>query len=251
LIVTCADHDKAVEVTKSFKGKVIKYGRELPINKTTPDYYSYKNVTQTKDGLRFTISIGGASYAIQSPMLGLYQAENITACFAMAHQLGVSPEIIVASIAQFQGLKRRMEKRYEGDITVIDDIAHSPEKASSVLNTLKSIYTGKVIAVFEPNIGGRSRESLGKYCNAFRDADLVVIPRLTKLKIAEEEKNIPIEGAELAAEISKTHSNVQYIDDDEKVSEFLTKNSKKGDVIAFLGSHGFRGMIEEMVKRIG
>jgi UDP-N-acetylmuramate-alanine ligase len=179
-------------------------------------------------------------------MLGLYQAENITGCFAMAFSIGVPAEKIVQALSEFKGLKRRMEKRYEGDITVIDDIAHSPEKSNSVLSTLRSVYTGKIITIFEPNIGGRSRESKAKYDNAFSNSDIVIIPRLTKLKVAEDKDEQPMEGAELAEVIAKTHPNTKYIENDEDLVTFLKSESTAGDVIAFLGSHGFRGMIEEV-----
>jgi UDP-N-acetylmuramate: L-alanyl-gamma-D-glutamyl-meso-diaminopimelate ligase len=249
-IVACTDRDDVREITKKFKGKIIPYGRELPIAKTQSEYFAYKNVTQTKNGLDLTISHDGKDYMIHSPMLGLYQAENITGCFAMAFSLGISGEKIINALANFKGLKRRMEKRYEGDVTVIDDIAHSPEKSSSVLGTLRSVYTGKIITIFEPNSGGRSRESVAKYDNAFSDSDIVIIPRLTKLKIAEDKDEKPMEGAELAEVIAKTHSNVKYIENDEKLVTFLKSNTATGDVIAFLGSHGFRGMIEVIVGKL-
>jgi UDP-N-acetylmuramate-alanine ligase len=142
-------------------------------------------------------------------------------------------------------MKRRLEKRYIGNITVFDDIAHSPEKASTVLNNLKEIYPGKIVAVFEPNIGGRSRESISKYNNSFKDADVVIIPRLSKLKIGDTNK--PMEGDELVEVIKKTHKNAIYIEDDNNLIKFLVENTKKGDCVAFLGSHGFRNMIEEFI----
>ena len=249
-VVACTDRTETKEILKNFKGKIIPYGRELPINNTTPDYFAYKNVSQSLKGLSFTIKHNATEYKINSPLIGLYQAENITGCFAMTSNLGIKPETIIEAIGSFKGLKRRMEKRFEGKVSVIDDIAHSPEKAYSVISTLKSIYQGKIYIVFEPNIGGRSREAITKYDNAFSDADCVIIPRLTKLKINENSSEQPMEGDELAEVISKTHSNTKYIDDDNKLVSFLTENSKQGDVIAFLGSHGFRSMIEETIKSI-
>jgi UDP-N-acetylmuramate-alanine ligase len=183
-------------------------------------------------------------------MLGLYQAENITGGFAMAVSIGINPTVAIEAISKFKGLKRRMEKRYEGDITIIDDIAHSPEKARSVINTLRSVYSGKIIVIFEPNIGGRSHESKAKYDNAFNDADIVIIPRLTKLKVAENTDQQPMEGDELCATISKTHKNAIYLDDDTKLVDYIKSIAQKDDIIAFLGSHGFRGMIEETMKKI-
>jgi len=253
-IVACTDRDDVKDIISSFKGKIIPYGRTLPITQATDlsfaKYFAYKNVSQTKNGLDLTISHDGKDYSVHSPMLGLYQAENITGCFAMAFSLGVSAEKIVEAISSFKGLKRRMEKRFEGEITVIDDIAHSPEKSSSVLNTLRSVYSGKIITIFEPNSGGRSRESITKYDNAFSNSDIIIIPRLTKLKVGEGKDAQPMEGDELAKVISKTHPHVKYIEDDEELVAFLKKESVAGDVIAFLGSHGFRGMIEETIEMI-
>jgi UDP-N-acetylmuramate: L-alanyl-gamma-D-glutamyl-meso-diaminopimelate ligase len=248
IIVACTDRNDVKSITNSFKGQIIPYGRELPILQTKPDYFAYKNLSQSIEGINFTISNNGNEYNIHSPMLGLYQAENITGCFAMAKSIGIKTEKIIEAISKFNGLKRRMEKRLEKNVTIIDDIAHSPEKAFSVIDTLKSIYSEKIIVIFEPNIGGRSRESREKYNNAFSKADIVIIPRLTKLKIDENAKEQPMDGQELRDTISKTHSNVKYIEDDQALVDYLKSKSKKGDVIAFLGSHGFRGMIEEAIK---
>ncbi len=252
-IVACADHEGVTNILKEYKGNTIFYGKNS--FRGLPSAYVYNNVVQTKDGLDFTIIHSDIEYKIHSSMIGLFQVENITGCFAMAMELGVAPEKIIKAISLFKGLKRRLEKRFEDKtqkckITVFDDIAHSPEKSGSVLQTLRSIYNDKIITVFEPNIGGRSREAVPKYDNAFTNSDIVIIPRLTKLKIAEDSKEQPMEGNELAEIISKTHNNVHYIDNDEKLIDFLITNSNDEDVIVFLGSHGFRGMIEETINKL-
>jgi UDP-N-acetylmuramate: L-alanyl-gamma-D-glutamyl-meso-diaminopimelate ligase len=252
-IVTNKDQEGISETIEGHKGKIVWYGKSGD--------YSFEQVKQSKVGLNFIIKHGVKAFSIKSPMLGAFQAENITGCFAMAHELGVSTEKIIAAIASFKGMKRRLEKRLDGDssksgVTVFDDIAHSPEKAASVLKELRSIYKGKIIAVFEPNQGGRERASTVKYDGAFKDADIVVIPRLTKLKIANDQGSIindqgrPMEGEELVATICKTHKDCHYIEDDNNLVNFLLSQTKKGDVITFLGSHGFRGMIEEMVRKL-
>jgi UDP-N-acetylmuramate-alanine ligase len=183
-------------------------------------------------------------------MIGLFQAENITGCFALARALGVETKAIIKAVAEFKGLKRRMEKRFEGAVTVVDDIAHSPEKARSALSTLRSIYKGKIIAVFEPNIGGRETGAAGKYDGAFKDADIVIIPRLTKLKMSGDPAEAPMEGDALAKVIGKSHPETRYLDDDRELVKEVLQEAKKEDVIVFLGSHGFRGMIEEVVTSL-
>src|SRR3989344_142103 len=225
--------------------KRIAYGKE----ECSFPFYRYQNVQQSKDGITFEIvDLEVKTHTIHSPMLGEFQAENITGCFAMAREIGIEPRAIIKAIAEFKGMKRRLEKRHEGDITVIDDIAHSPEKAASVLATLRNIYQGKIFVVFEPNIGGRQKEAVSKYDNAFKKANEIIIPRLTKLKVSDDEDKRPLEGDELTKVISKTHPNTYYIDNDDTLIHHITAHAKKGDVIAFLGSHGFRGMIEETIK---
>ena len=68
------------------------------------------------------------------------------------------------------------------------------------------------------------------------------------MKIGENEK--PLEGKELAEIIAKTHKNVLYIESDEELINRIKKEAKEGDVIVFLGSHGFRGMIEETITSL-
>jgi UDP-N-acetylmuramate: L-alanyl-gamma-D-glutamyl-meso-diaminopimelate ligase len=208
--------------------------------------YIYGDVSQTKDGLNFKIN----GIEIHSPMIGTFQAENITGCFAMASELGIPNEKIVKAISNFKGLKRRLEKRFDNKVTIFDDIAHSPEKATSVLNTIRDIYQGKIITIFEPNSGGRQRDASRKYDHAFKDSTTVIIPRLTKLKVAEGGSDKPLEGEELAEIIKKTQPNTLCIEDDEELVKYLTDNTKDGDVIAFLGSHGFRGMIEATITSL-
>ena len=246
LIVANKDNAKTVELlqTQEKKQKTVWYG------KNDADY-TYSNVRQDKNGLDFTVGHAGTAYTIHSPMIGAFQAENITGCFAMASKIGIPAEKIVAAIASFKGLRRRLEKRLETPtITVFDDIAHSPEKAASVLENLRSIYTNKIIAIFEPNIGGRRPESAAKYNRAFANADTVIIPRLTKLKISENETGQPMDGKELTETIAKSHTNVHFFEDDTALVDFVISTAKKDDVIVFLGSHGFRGMIEETINRL-
>ncbi|OGH72062.1 MAG: hypothetical protein A3I93_03660 [Candidatus Magasanikbacteria bacterium RIFCSPLOWO2_02_FULL_43_22] len=198
----------------------------------------------------------------------------------MACEIGIDPETIIKAIGEFKGLKRRLEKRFEGEITIFDDIAHSPAKAESTLNTLASVIanhseairllndTGlrslsrvetrdraapphndrRIIAIFEPNTGNRQPEAIPSYDNKFNAADLVIIPELTSIK-HDPKKSPPLEGEDLMKIISQTHPNVKYISDDEKLVDLINKEAKVGDVVVFLGSHGFRGMIEVLVSK--
>ena len=244
-IVACIDTETLPKLLKSSKHKFVSYGKDKKAD------YRYENVKPSPEGIAFDIVHAGKTFSVESQLLGAYNAENITGCFAMALESGISADKVLAAIKTFKGMKRRLEKRLEnGEVTIIDDIAHSPEKARSVLATLRSIYPGIIVAVYEPNSGNRTPQSKPDYKDAFHAADTVVIPRLTKLKVDAANPENTFEGDELAATIRENHKDVHYIDDDQALVDFLALGRIKGDVIAFLGSHGFRGMIEETVRKL-
>jgi len=211
--------------------------------------YQYSDLKQTKDGIIFNINYLNNIYQIHCPVMGEYMAENICGAFAMANEIGVPVDSIINGIANFHGIKRRLEKRGEiNGAAIFDDIAHSPVKAKSILETLRQIYSGKIYAIFEPNGGNRRPESEPQYDHAFKKADEVIIPTLTKIKIDQNEEEKPFDGKKLSQVIAKTHKKVKFIGEDKKVIKYLTEKIQPGDAVVFMGSHGFRGMIEELVS---
>lgn len=231
-------------------GVIGKPEKAVTYGKSDANDYVYKNISQTKDGITFNIVHKQKTYHITSATIGDYMADNIAGCFAMSSEIGIAPEKIIEAIATFKNIKRRLEKRYDGAITIFDDIAHSPVKAMSVLETLRTLYSGKIIAIYEPNSGNRQPESTPAYANAFKDADEVIIARLTQIKVDENDPIQPFDGEQLAHVIGKTHLNVAYIEDDQLLISHIISTTKPGDIVVFLGSHGFRGMIEELILKI-
>ncbi len=239
-----SDSPIGIDIEKAAKCPIIHYGSGFD------NEYEYRDFSTHEHGSSFDIFHLDQTHHIETSLLGEYNAKNITGCFALAHEAGIDPETIIQAIQTFRGTKRRLEKRFTGDITVIDDIAHSPEKVKSILSTLRSVYKGKILAVFEPNTGNRKPASFPGYDKAFVDATEVIIPRLTQVKIDVKDPEQPVQGPELAEVIAKTHPAVTHIENDEQLIDHLLSRAEVGDVIVFLGSHGFRGMIEDVVTSL-
>jgi UDP-N-acetylmuramate: L-alanyl-gamma-D-glutamyl-meso-diaminopimelate ligase len=229
------------EILSRAQCRVVRYGE-------SDADYTYTNINGTKDGIAFTLHTPDTALELKSTLIGTYMADNIAACATLALEIGVSKETIQTNIASFPGIARRLQKRYDGDVTVFDDIAHSPTKAASSLKTLRELYSGKIIAVYEPNTGNRKEEAVPQYADAFAHADTVIIPKLTAVKIAADDMSPPFDGLRLTEVVGQTHSDVRYIDDDAQVIETLLSETKAGDCVVFLGSHGFRGMIEKICE---
>lgn len=237
LVVACTDNTNIKNIIVSARTRVITYGK----NKSQ---YIYGDILQNTNGLNFTIENVGEVFDIYSPMIGEYMAENICGAFVMAKEIGVEPKQIIEAIKNFTGIKRRLEKRGQvNGADIFDDIAHSPTKAKATLETIKQIYSGKIYAIFEPNTGNRQAESLPDYDKNFASADEIIIPRLTKIKTPGS-----IDSKELSEVIAKNHNNVKYFEHDEELLNHIKNTAQAGDAIVFMGSHSFRGMIDELIK---
>src|SRR4051794_20003238 len=110
------------------------------------------------------------------PMPGRHNALNATAAIAVAHELGLSDDMIRKALANFGGVRRRFTRTGEADgITVIDDYGHHPVEIAAVLRAARESIYGKVIAVVQPHRFTRLQSLFEEFCTCFNDADTVVV----------------------------------------------------------------------------
>lgn len=111
-------------------------------------------------------------------LLGLHNLENALAAISSATHAGVSIELSLEALAEFKGVKRRMEKRgvFSG-ITVYEDFAHHPTAITTTLAALRMQHADRrIVAVMEPKSNtmrmGVHRDALRR---SFDDADRVFV----------------------------------------------------------------------------
>src|ERR1700744_2635134 len=176
--VMCIDHP----VVQALVGKIedrriITYGHNPQADARLVD------LTPMGGGSKFKVVIrdrkSGAAHEISDimlPMPGRHNASNATAAIAVAHELGVSDDVIRKALAGFGGVKRRFTKTGEtGGITVIDDYGHHPVEIAAVLKAARESTNGKVIAVVQPHRYTRLQSLFEEFCTCFNDADSVVV----------------------------------------------------------------------------
>jgi UDP-N-acetylmuramate: L-alanyl-gamma-D-glutamyl-meso-diaminopimelate ligase len=118
--------------------------------------------------------IGAATYAL----LGAHNLENALAAIAAASHVGVTPDVALAALALFTGVKRRLELRGRfGGISLFEDFAHHPTAIATTLAGLRSRPdAGRIVAVMEPRSNtmrmGVHRDTL---CRSFDAADRVFV----------------------------------------------------------------------------
>lgn len=90
--------------------------------------------------------------SLQLELPGQHNRMNALAAIAAAHHVGVAPDVALAALAEFGGVKRRLEVRGVVDgVTVIDDFAHHPAAFAQTIAALRALHPqSRIVAVFEP-----------------------------------------------------------------------------------------------------
>ena len=126
------------------------------------------DVIEERDGISFTVTIGGASARVELQVPGRHNASNALAAIAAVLTTGVTLKDAAAALATFTGLKRRFE--HVGDargITVIDDFGHNPDKIAATLATLHA-FPGRLLIFFQPHGYGPLKQMGRELADSFR-----------------------------------------------------------------------------------
>jgi len=106
-------------------------------------------------GAESTFSVfeeGAARGSARWTQLGTHNLENALAAIAAAGHVGVTLDTALAALAQFKGVKRRLELRGEfAGISLYEDFAHHPTAIATTLQGLRGLAPRKrIVAVMEP-----------------------------------------------------------------------------------------------------
>jgi UDP-N-acetylmuramoyl-L-alanyl-D-glutamate--2,6-diaminopimelate ligase len=188
------------------------------------------------DGTRFVVAFpNGTAFAVSTPLVARFNVSNCLAALAVGYLHGVAPETMQRALATFGGVSGRMERIDCGQpFTVVVDYAHTADSLAKVLQVLRPVTSGKLIAVFG-SAGDRDRVKrpvMG--AAAARLADFAVItdedPR------EEDAASILREiaaGAE--AEGAREHERFECIVDRRVGIEAAFRMAERGDTVLLAG----------------
>ncbi len=201
--------------------KILSFGREGKLK--------IKNFQTSFEGSILEVSYEGRSFVFRSSLVGDFQAYNLGLAIAFALKEGISPEVVKRALLKVRVPGRLEVLRSAKGFNAVVDYAHTPDAVEKALKTLRSLTSGRLIAVFGAG-GDRDRTKrplMGR--SAERWADLLVItsdnPRSEDpLKIIED----ILQGVE-------DKEKVVVEPDRRKAIETALKMAEEGDTVAILG----------------
>jgi len=213
--------------------------------------YTVSDVEYRADGTTATIwERGQALGSLNLRLLGKHNLSNAIAAVAVGRKLNLDFATIAASIANFEGARRRFELRGEANgIIFIDDYAHHPSEIRATLASarLQAQPGARVVAIFQPHRYSRTLTFLSEFAAAFSDADSVVI---TDIYSAGEPNLGQVSAQQLVELIGKHHNQVTYQPTLASVSQYLCENLRSKDIALFLGAGNLNQIIPDTIAAI-
>jgi UDP-N-acetylmuramate--alanine ligase len=142
-----------------------------------------RNIRPEPFGVSFDVVAGEANVAapVALKMPGRHNVSNALAAIAAATACGVAIPEAALALSSFEGVKRRLEYVGEaGDVTVIDDFAHNPDKITASLKTLHE-FPGRLLVMFQPHgfgpLNKMKDEFTACFANNLNPDDILVMPQ--------------------------------------------------------------------------
>jgi len=245
IIIANGDDKNVKDVIKIFGNKVLTFGTDKSND------YIIENVTDYS-GADITTKFNIASknqtvtdICLRTP--GLHNVFNATAAFIISSSLNITDEEYKKSIAEFTGVKRRLELKYSSKIKIYDDYAHHPVEVKSSYDALRRITKGRLITVFQPHLYSRTAEFFKEFAVSLKDNDIII---LTDIYPARER---PIEGITsdlIFEELMNISRNKLYILKKDDIISFLNEETDTGDTIVFQGAGDITNICDKFISQI-
>jgi UDP-N-acetylmuramate: L-alanyl-gamma-D-glutamyl-meso-diaminopimelate ligase len=201
------------------------------------------SMVEYADGRFDVLFQGQLQGTVSWSLSGEHNRWNAVAAIAAARHTGVPPSQAIASLANFENVKRRMETRgVVNGVTVIDDFAHHPTAITTTVAGLRhKVGKARILAVLEPR---SNTMKLGTMKDALPDslkaADLV-------FGYGARGEGKDALGWDLAAALSPLGQKAQTFDDLSALVAAVGAAAKPGDFVLVMSNGGFGGVHQKLL----
>jgi UDP-N-acetylmuramate: L-alanyl-gamma-D-glutamyl-meso-diaminopimelate ligase len=195
-----------------------------------------------EDGSAFRVlPPGGKSVDVTWSHCGRHNVENALTALAAARHVGVAPEVAARALAEFGGVKRRLELLGSPrGVSVYDDFAHHPTAIATTLQGLRArAGSGRLIALVEPRSNTmRMGEHRAQLTAATTAADHVYWFQPTGMDWS------------LESVVADSPVPATVVNDVEDLVLQVAREVRAGDQVVIMSNGGFGGIHQKLLNQL-
>jgi UDP-N-acetylmuramate--alanine ligase len=168
---------------------------------------------------------------------GEHNRVNAACALAALELAGVDRADATASLLEFRGAGRRLEKRGgAGGVYLYDDYGHHPAEVEATLAAARELAgDGRVVVLFQPHLYSRTLHLAGEFARALAAADIAAV---TDVYPAREEPIEGVSGKLVVDSLCEVHPGmpVAWTPTVEQGADFLAQTARAGDLVLTIGA---------------
>jgi UDP-N-acetylmuramate--alanine ligase len=247
--VLCVDDPHVREIMPFVTKPVITYG-------LSPEA-QFRAVDLQPDGKRMRFRVQRVNGVEREPLdvvlnlPGVHNVQNALAAIAVADELGVSDEAIVAALERFDGVGRRFQHYGDalpvpaaqggGTFTMVDDYGHHPAEMAATVAAARGAYPGRrLVLAFQPHRFTRTRDLFEDFVKVLSSVDGLL---LAEVYAAGEAPIVAADGRALARAV-RIAGKVEpmFVEDIAAMPQAVLSTVRDGDVVIAMGAGSIGGV---------
>ncbi|HLU59021.1 MAG TPA: UDP-N-acetylmuramate--L-alanine ligase [Pseudonocardia sp.] len=236
-LVTCVDDPGAAALAARAQARGIRvrrYGRAADADARLVDF------RPDGTGARVVLRHADREHLLRLAVPGEHMALNALGALLAGVELGAAPDVLLAGLAAFDGVRRRFEFRGRAaGVAVYDDYAHHPSKVAAQLRAARQVVEGqaeqggRVVVAFQPHLYSRTRDFAREFGEALGLADEVVV---LDVYGAREDPQPGVSGALIADAVPLPRERVRFVPRWEDVPAVVAGIARAGDLVITMGA---------------
>lgn len=181
---------------------------------------------------------------------GEHNVYNALACLAVARALEISDTVSYQALSEYTGCWRRCDiVKIDSPVsfTLISDYAHHPTEIKACISGVKEKFPkNKIWIAFQPHQYQRTYYLFDDFVKAFDQADEIVLTEIYDAAgRGDEEIRAKMNGEKLAKAVEARGNKVHFIEDFQKIPEFLKERVKPNDVVLIVGAGNIYDIVSD------
>jgi len=187
-------------------------------------------------------------------LAGNHNVLNALAVIAIALEVGVDEQAIVAGLAEFQGVGRRFQRYGEiplegGSFTLLDDYGHHPVEMAATLAAARGAFPGRrLVLAFQPHRYTRTRDLFEDFVKVLGTVDALL---LAEVYAAGEAPIVAADGRALMRSLRVAGKEAVFVEQIADMPQAILNLAQPGDVVLTMGAGSIGGVAAQVRKLAG